>query len=64
MRCLVVEDEGLIALDIAERLDEWDAESAIAPTLKAAMRMLEDLQPELVLLDFNCPTATVSSSRR
>ena len=55
LKCLVVEDEGLIALDLAERLDEWGADSEIAPTIGAALRILADMRPDLVLLDVRLP---------
>ena len=55
LRCLVVEDEGLLALDLAARLDEWGADSEIAPTIGAALRMLADMQRDVVLLDVGLP---------
>ena len=54
-KCLVVEDEGLIAIDIAARLEEWGAESEIAPTVGAALRLLADMRPDVVLLDVRLP---------
>ena len=55
LKCLIVEDEGLIALDLAARLDEWGADSEIAPTIGAALQMLADMQPDVVLLDVGLP---------
>ena len=55
LKCLVVEDEGLIALDLAARLDEWGADSEIAPTITTALRMLREMRPDVVLLDVGLP---------
>ena len=55
LKCLVVEDEELIGLDLAARMDEWGADSEIAPTIKAALRMLADMEPDVVLLDVRLP---------
>jgi two-component system OmpR family response regulator len=55
LKCLVVEDEELIALDLASRLEDWGVDSAIAPTVAAALRMHREIQPDLVLLDVKLP---------
>src|SRR5262245_30160458 len=55
IKCLVVEDEELIALDLAERLEDWGADSAVAPTVAAALRLHREIQPDLVLLDVRLP---------
>jgi DNA-binding response OmpR family regulator len=55
LKCLIVEDEGLIALDLAARLDEWGADNDIAPTIVAALKMIADMQPDVVLLDVGLP---------
>jgi len=55
LKCLVVEDEELIALDLAARLEEWGADSEIAPTIATALRMLREMRPDVVLLDVRLP---------
>jgi DNA-binding response OmpR family regulator len=55
LKCLVVEDEDFIAHLLAERLEDWGAETQIAPTLAAALRLLTDMRPDLVLLDVRLP---------
>jgi PAS domain S-box-containing protein len=49
---LVVEDEAIVAIDIAQRLKRggYDA-PAVAATGEAALRTLEELHPDLVLMD-------------
>jgi len=55
LRCLVVEDEGLIALDLAERLEEWGAAARVAPTVQTALQMGAAMRPDLVLMDVHLP---------
>ena len=52
---LIVEEEGLIALDLAARLTDWGAESVIAPTIRSALRDLAGVRPDVVLLDVRLP---------
>ncbi|MGD0171844.1 MAG: PAS domain S-box protein [Halobacteriota archaeon] len=49
---LVVEDEAIVAMDIAQRLKRagYDA-AAVAATGEAALRTIEELHPNLVLMD-------------
>ena len=49
---LVVEDEAIVAIDIAQRLKRggYDA-PALASTGEAALRTIEELHPDLVLMD-------------
>ena len=49
---LVVEDEAVVAADIAQRLKRsgYDV-PAVAATGKAALRMTEELHPDLILMD-------------
>jgi DNA-binding NarL/FixJ family response regulator len=54
MRILIVEDEPLIAEDIAESLVKNDFEvTAVAYTKAEALRQLETNLPDMVLLDIN-----------
>src|SRR5262245_15441768 len=55
LKCLVVEDEELIALDLAARLEDWGVECEIAPTVGAALRIHREIQLDLVLLDVRLP---------
>jgi len=51
-RTLIVEDDGLIALDLAEALTEAGAEKvAICPSVAAALGELERLKPDVLVLD-------------
>src|SRR5674536_223407 len=49
---LVVEDEAIVATDITQRLKRGGYDvPAVAATGEAALRMIEELHPDLVLMD-------------
>src|SRR5665647_503626 len=49
---LVVEDEAIVAIDITQRLKRGGYDvPAVAATGEAALRMIEELHPDLVLMD-------------
>ncbi len=51
-RVLIVEDDGLIALDLAEALTDAGAEKvAICPSVAAALGELERFKPDVLVLD-------------
>ena len=53
-RILVVEDEGLVSLDIKENLEELGYEvSAVAATGSEAIRMATESFPDLILMDIH-----------
>jgi AmiR/NasT family two-component response regulator len=52
LRLLVVEDDALIAMDLAVSIDELGGQvAAIAVTAQDAMRLTEELKPDVVLMD-------------
>jgi CheY-like chemotaxis protein len=49
---LVVEDEAIVAIDITQRLKRGGYDvPAVAATSEAALRMTEELHPDLVIMD-------------
>lgn len=52
LRLLIVEDDALIAMDLAVSIDELGGlVAAIAVTAQDAMRLAEELKPDVVLMD-------------
>lgn len=67
LRLLVIEDEPLVAMDMAATLSAAGAVVERAGTLEAARRRLADLRPDAALLDGNLqgkPVDTLAAALR
>ena len=52
LRVLIVEDDALIAMDLAVSIGELGGDvAAIAVTARDAMRLVEELAPDVILMD-------------
>jgi DNA-binding NtrC family response regulator len=60
-RLLVVEDDPSLVRALVDALAPWANERRSCGTAEAAIRMLADWKPELVVLDFKLPDGTALS---
>ena len=52
VRVLIVEDDGLLALDLTNVIEEWGGEAVgVATSAARAIRLAHELTPDLVLMD-------------
>lgn len=59
LRVLIVEDDGLLALDLSSMLEEWGGEAVgIATSAARAIRLARELTPDLILMDVRLQGAT------
>lgn len=59
LRVLIVEDDGLLALDLSNMIEEWGGEAVgIATSAARAIRLARELAPDLVLMDIRLQGAT------
>jgi len=57
-KILIVDDEAGIVQEIKEFLEEEGYEAYVADTAKAGIRLVEELQPDVVLIDVKLPDAS------
>lgn len=57
-RVLIVEDEALLARNMARFLGRQGHEAIVAETMKAGAERYEDAQPDIVVIDHNLPDGT------
>ena len=52
VRVLIVEDDGLLALDLTNIIEQWGGEAVgVATSAARAIRLAHELRPDLVLMD-------------
>ena len=57
-KILIVDDEAGIVQEIKEFLEEEGYETYAADSAKAGIRMLEELQPDVIMIDVKLPDAS------
>ena len=57
-KILIVDDEAGIVQEIKEFLEEEGYEAYVADTAKAGIKLVEELQPDVVLIDVKLPDAS------
>jgi len=54
-KVLIVEDEEDVAQAMCDRIESWGLETAVAATGRAGLEMLDQIHPDIVLLDIRLP---------